>query len=245
MADDAGTQLLTQVNNTVEYLKELWIKEKPSFERTFDEILNSLSLQRNDPRYLAAFKRALPTLDRIKFNPKGANGVGTYSFNPIIPARNEEELKAYLQSRPTSLGVKYEDIIDGWEEKKCLPVLDDMEKRHEILVLRASTTTTTSTKENDTKKTPKIKCVWQDDPTLYPSVRPDFINSWNEVSLPLGSEELRTALEKAGLKPTTAPREINQTVQVKEKKRKAPRRGGRQTNAHMAHLLKDYSHLRK
>lgn len=75
-------------------------------------------------------------------------------------------------------------------------------------------------------------------------VDPDFKEEWHNTTVPETQEELRKALLAAGLKPSSAPR-LPTVTKPKETKRKTVRRGGKQTNAHMASILKDFSHLRK
>lgn len=72
----------------------------------------------------------------------------------------------------------------------------------------------------------------------------DFKHEWHTIQIPPNPDDLRNSLLSAGLKPSSAPREVTAT-KPKEKKRKAPRRGGKQTNTHMANILKDFSHMRK
>lgn len=170
-------------------------------------------------------------MPEIKFNPRGANGKGTFRYKPTIPARSPEQLKAYLQSQKEYRGITLQELTDGWEATDCVSALEKMERKHELLIFRHNG---------------KIINVFEDDSTLHTNISEDMKSAWLEIPLPVTSDELRTALENAGLKPTTAPRQIARPVQLTEKKRKAPRRGGRQTNSHlMQGLLKDYSHFRK
>lgn len=148
----------------------------------------------------------------------------------LVPARSAEQLKAYLQSQQEYRDVTLQELTDGWDSTDCISALEGLEKKHEILIFRHNG---------------KIINVFDDDPTLHTNINEDMKSAWKEIALPATSDELRTALEKAGLKPTTAPRQISRPVQQAEKKRKPPRRGGRQTNSHlMQGLLKDYSHIR-
>jgi transcription initiation factor TFIIE subunit beta len=47
-----------------------------------------------------------------------------------------------------------------------------------------------------------------------------------------------------GLHAASAPRQVNNGG-PKQKKKRAARRGGKQTNTHMMHILKDFSGMRK
>lgn len=73
---------------------------------------------------------------------------------------------------------------------------------------------------------------------------PEFTNEWHKIQIPPNPDDLRNSLVGAGLKPSSAPRQFAASKPDK-KKRKAPRRGGKQTNLHMANILKDFSHMRK
>jgi len=227
----AGNEVLSNVNFATKRLKDLWMTGGESeTEQTFEDITRYLSVQHAEEKHLNVFKSALEGMAEIRYNPRGANGKGTYSYRPAIPARNAEQLKAYLQSRPEFRGVTLAELTDGWELSDCTNTLESMERKHEILVFRHNG---------------KIINVFEDDPTLYTNISDDMKIAWKETVLASNQDDLRIALEKAGLKPTTAPRQLIQNVQRVEKKRKAPRTGGRQTNSHISHLLKDYSHMKK
>jgi transcription initiation factor TFIIE subunit beta len=85
---------------------------------------------------------------------------------------------------------------------------------------------------------------WGNDPSLMHTMDPDFMNEWHRIQIPANPDDLRNSLLAAGLKPSSAPRQAVASKPDK-KKRKAPRRGGKQTNTHMQSILKDFSHMRK
>lgn len=62
--------------------------------------------------------------------------------------------------------------------------------------------------------------------------------------MPANAEDVRIDLDKAGLTPTSQIKE-KVIVKTKEKKKRAPRKGGKTTNTHMEKILKDYSGTRK
>ena len=103
-----------------------------------------------------------------------------------------------------------------------------MEKKGEVLMIR------------DRKG--GIKLVWYDEPSLQHKVSDDLKHAWNNIKLPANTDDLRTRLENAGLKPTSAPKENVKKAQSKDNRKRGPKRGTRTTNAHIQHLLKDYSH---
>lgn len=216
-----GQELLTQANHALQYLNS----KVPRVERTFDEIVSYLSLQHSDPKQLNMFRTILQKGPlQITYNPRGARGAGTYKYRPKLPIENAEDLKRYFQTQKSSLGVKMEDLKDGWD--KCADELDKMEQKHELLIIR------------DKKGT--IKTVWQNDSTLAQGIAPEFQRAWHTQALPADDQELREKLEAAGLKPTTAPREMKKATGAKQKKRRINTRG-KTTNSHMVGILKDYS----
>jgi transcription initiation factor TFIIE subunit beta len=218
--------VLTQLKLAEEYL----ILARSS--KTFDEIVAYLSLQNNEPDRLATLKSALQmnrTWSKIEYDDKGASGKGTYKFRPKIPVTNAEELKGYLQRQDHSVGVKMEDLKDGWKDYDR--EIARMETSNELLVVR------------NNKGNPRT--IWQNDPSLNLKIGHDLKDKWVAIKLPANPDDVRMKLENAGLKPTSAPKKLGGSSRPQEKKKKAARRGGRQTNTHMSHVLKDYSHKRK
>jgi transcription initiation factor TFIIE subunit beta len=205
---------------------ETYLQDKGR-EVTFDEIINYLSIQQAEQQQLDIFaalmKRNGPT-DKIAYNPRGANGKGTYTYKSIYPVHNAEDLRGFLQKRTHAIGIRVDELKDGW--KDCAPELDIMQGNGELLVVR--------------DKNGRPKTVWQDDKTLTYKVDGDLQTSWHAIKIPLDTEELRNKLITAGLNPSSAARKII-AAKPQAKKRKGPRRGGRQTNVHMTGILKDYS----
>ena len=85
---------------------------------------------------------------------------------------------------------------------------------------------------------------WDNDPSLMHKMDPDFANEWHKIQIPPNPDDLRSSLMAAGLKPSSAPRQT-EAKKTDKKRKKAIRRGGKQTNTHMASILKDFSHMRK
>jgi transcription initiation factor TFIIE subunit beta len=200
--------------------------------RTFPQIVNFLSLQGNSESELAKLRSTLQmnrNFSKIEYDPHGANGEGLYKFRPKIPVKNAEDLKRYLQRQDHSVGVKMEDLKDGWKDHD--KEIAKMEDAKELLVVR------------NNKGNPRT--IWQNDPSLNMTIGNDLISKWHGIKLPANPDDVRSKLESAGLKPTSAPRKLGGPTRPQEKKKKAARRGGRQTNTHMSHVLKDYSHKRK
>jgi transcription initiation factor TFIIE subunit beta len=219
-----GKELLSQVQYAQQYLQS---KNK---EVSFKDILNYLSIQHSEQRALAQFRKVLQKhAEKVLYNPRGLGGVGSYKYKPVMAVENSDQLKGFLQGREDFTGVKFDDIKDGWPDSAG--VIDQMEGNGELLVIR------------DRRKV--IRTVWQDDPSLRKPIAENFKVAWHIIKLPANVDDLRAKLEEAGLKPTSAPREGVKAAPMIKKKKRVPKRSGRETNSHVNHLLKDFSHKRK
>ncbi|KAF2403207.1 transcription initiation factor IIE, beta subunit [Trichodelitschia bisporula] len=219
-----GKEYLTQTTFAASYLKE---KGKPM---TFEDVVNYLSLQKTSKEHLVSFRLILEQfVSKITYDPNGFGGKGSFAYKATLPIANKEQLKAALQGQWHYTGLRVEDLKDGFPA--CGPVIDEMEAAGELIVSRS---------KNGLPRT-----IWKNDPTLIHPVAPDIKAMWHAVTLPANPGDLHDALEKAGLKPTTAPRAPMKPAPAKEKKRRQPRSSGRLTNTHMSHILKDYSFKRK
>jgi transcription initiation factor TFIIE subunit beta len=212
-------QLMSQLTTAIEYLKEKRKGHTPA------QLLGYLSLQHADDEVKNRLLRELKKRPDVIFRPDGHHGAGSFHYKPKIAVSNAEELRKYLQTRPSSVGVRFDEIRDGWPN--CPPAIDEMEKKGEVLIIR------------DRKGGAKL--AWDDEPSLRTAVADSLIHSWNNIKLPVNADDLRGRLENAGLKPTSAPKEVSKKPAAKDNRKKGPRRGTRMTNVHMQHLLKDYS----
>ncbi|KAF2841975.1 transcription initiation factor IIE subunit beta [Patellaria atrata CBS 101060] len=225
MLTGTGESLLSKVHYALRYLQDkgTWL--------SFQEILNYCFANgeiTDNVRH--AFKRVITSHDRVEYDPAANKGKGAYRFKPKHNVRNADELRAYLQKRPNAQGISVKELKEGWPD--AVKSIDLLEKRGELLVTRM-------------KKDNAPKMVWQNDPTLTYNIEPEFKNAWHSIQLPANMDELRSKLEAAGLKPTSASKDPNAVVKPKEKKRKTTRKSGKQTNVHMVGILRDYSHKRK
>jgi len=191
---------------------------------TFQEICDYLGVTDPTSRNQLEWILRNPSQQRIELR-----GKDKYRYKPKYDVRNTEQLKGYLQNQKSAQGLSVRDLKDGWPSVQ--DAITDMEKKKELLV--------THNKKDGTART-----VWINDPTLMHKVDADFLNDWDKIQLPANPDDLRAKLVAAGLKPSSAPKKTVVTG-PKEKKKKAPRRGGKQTNTHMTSILKDFSHLRK
>ncbi|KAH7135577.1 hypothetical protein B0J11DRAFT_547463 [Dendryphion nanum] len=220
-----GIHLMTQVTYTIEYLREekRWM--------TLQEITDYLNLHQTTPNYEHAVRTLQSTFrkkdpqNRIEWDPR----TNKYRYKPKYDIRNADDLKSFLQKQKSAQGLPVRELKDGWTEVQ--EGINKMEEKKEILVKR-------------NQKDLQAKTVWINDPSLMYPMEKEFKDAWLQISLPANPDDLRNGLIKAGLKPSSAPREAK-TVKTKENRKKAARRGGKQTNTHMANLLRDFSHLRK
>ena len=222
-----GTDHFTQVQYVLEFLKK---KDEP---KTFLQILQYLSIP-GTGKGAHTVARILKSHTRVAYTPDPQStdwDSGVYEFRPLINVRNRTDLIAYLQNRPDAQGVKVKELKDGWPDVE--EAINALEPEHKILVSR-------------TKKDNQAKMVWSDDPTLFHPIDAEFQTMWHKTELP-SVDELVRKLQEAGQKP--ASEDPSKRIKVvkgnKEKKKRKPRAGGKTTNTHMQHLLKDYSHLKR
>lgn len=150
-----------------------------------------------------------------------------YRYKPKLDITNTAQLKAYLQQQQSAKGLKIKELKDGWPT-----VAEDIQpliSSAQVLVHSSSDGI--------------LKTIWNNDPTLIHAMDPEFTNEWHKIAIPPNPDDLRAALMAANLKAASAPREIN--TAPKQKKKRAPRQGGKQTNTHMSDILKDFSFMRK
>ncbi|KAF2468628.1 transcription initiation factor IIE, beta subunit [Lindgomyces ingoldianus] len=216
-----GNHIFTQVTYTIEFLrgKSRWM--------TFQEITEYLNIPLHEDHLRTQLEVIFrsPTTSRIEHNPRD----NTYRYKPKYDIRNAAQLKGWLQTQKSAQGLAVRELKDGWPNVH--EEIREPERKREILV-------------NRNKKDQVAKTVWINDPSLMHNLDEDFRNEWHKILLPPNPDDLRNKLVAAGLKPSSAPRAA-MAAKPKEKKKKAPRRGGKQTNTHMASILKDYSHKRK
>ena len=215
-----GEHVYTRLTYATDHLRD-----HPTKWLAFDDIMAFLNLppghvQREQLRLLM---RADNPGNRISWN--AANE--TYRYKPKLQIRNPAQLTGYLQSQKSAMGLSIKDLKDGWAS-----VADDirrMEVKHEVLVKRT--------------KDGVARTVWTNDASMMHPMEPEFIQMWHRIAIPANPDELRSALQGAGLVAATQKREVVATQ--KKKSAKAPRKNGKQTNTHMQHLLKDFSGMRK
>ncbi|PGH12842.1 hypothetical protein AJ80_06551 [Polytolypa hystricis UAMH7299] len=220
-----GKDIMTQVVFAIEHMKS---KDYPL---KFADIMSYLSLQQqgHDPGYIQALKRILQSHDKVEYDPKGANGEGTFRFRPPHNIRTAEQLLAKLQSQPTAQGMSVRELREGWPN--IVEAINKLEKAGKLLVTR-------------NKKDDHPKMVWANDPSLIQHFDPEFRQIWEKIKLP-DANTVMEELETAGITPTSKNKVVKQRPKIEHKKVKKVRRSGKTTNTHMAGVLRDYSHLKR
>ncbi|KAF2276931.1 general transcription factor spTFIIE beta subunit [Westerdykella ornata] len=211
--------------NTQFLYAQQFLKSEDQKWHTLEQITKFLNIPDHHIPELLRRLRSTHVVNRIEWDPVK----DLYRYKPKYNIRNSAQLKGYLQNQKSAAGLPVKDLKDGWPT--AVEDINELEKKNEVLVSRH-------------KKDAQPKTVWLNDPSLMHTMDPDFKAQWHQIALPENPDDLRKKLVTAGLKPSSAPKKIV-AVGPKEKKRKAPRRGGKQTNTHMAGILKDFSHLRK
>jgi transcription initiation factor TFIIE subunit beta len=215
-----GEHVYTRFTYTVNHLRDQqkWL--------SFEDIMGFLGVRPGDPQrdQLRTLFRSDSEGNRISWN--AAND--TYRYKPKLDIRNPAQLKGFLQSQKSAAGLSIKDLKDGWAT-----VADDigpMEAKKEVLVKRA--------------KDGAAKTVWHNDASLMLPMDPAMANEWHKIAIPANPDELRGTLLNIGLVAATTPRVLN-AGGPKTKKKRAARKGGKTTNVHMQHILKDFSGMRK
>ena len=220
MDTGTGEHVFTRLTYATDHLREN--KDK---WHSFEDIMGFLNIgpghvQREQLRQLM---RADNQTNRISWDSANEK----YRYKPKLNVSNPDQLKAYLQTQKSAMGLQIKDLKDGWTT-----VADDikqMEDKKEVLVRRT--------------KDGVAKTVWGNDPSLMLPMDTHFTKLWHSVQVPDNPEELRKVLLANKLTAATQAKVIVPGKQVKKKK--GPRRGGKQTNTHMIGILKDFSGMRK
>ncbi|AMD22486.1 HHL284Cp [Eremothecium sinecaudum] len=206
-----STHLSTKMLIATEYIQER-AEAVP-----IDQIESYLSLPK-DNNVIPMLKG----LAKFKFDPKK----NTLQYVSIYDVHSAEELLKLTRTQVTFKGISCKELKDGWPQ--CYDVIDELEKKHRILVSR-------------TKKDNSPRFVWYNTGGPLHEIEEDFVKMWENCKLPQ-RPELPRKLQDLGLKPAsvdpaTIKRQGSTRVEVKKRKQ----RKGKITNTHMAGILKDYS----
>lgn len=222
-----GSDSYTQVTYIIEFLKK---KGEPKSLKEILQYMSFMGLPEQQKRTLASILRKHGRVQWISDPAKTTWDSGKFKHKPIIDVRTKDQLLAYLQKKADAQGVSVKELKDGWPD--CEEAITELEQKHRLLVTR-------------TKKDGHARMVWADDPTLRHNVEPEFETMWHRIELPDPDDLVRKLIE-AGQKPASEDpsKRVKAPPKAKEKKKRPPRKGGRTTNTHMEHLLRDFDHLR-
>ncbi|PYH84241.1 transcription initiation factor IIE, beta subunit [Aspergillus uvarum CBS 121591] len=220
-----GKDIMTQVIFAIEHMKSKGVPLK------FPDIISYLSLQHraNDQGYVQALRSILQVHDKVQYDPRGANGEGTFSFRPPHNIRSAEQLLKKLQTQSTGAGMSVRELREGWPNVE--ETINQLEKEGKLLVTR-------------NKKDDHAKMVWANDPSLIQQFDDEFRSIWEKIKIP-DQQTVKEELERAGIVPTNKNKVVKQRPKIEHKKVKKPRRSGKTTNTHMMGVLRDYSHLKR
>lgn len=220
-----GKDIMTNVHFAISKMKE------KNYPFTFEDIIGFLSLQhrRQDHGFMHALRSILQMHERVHYDPKGADGKGTYSFRPPHNIRSEEQLLAKLQSQTTAAGLSVKELKEGWPDVE--EAINRMEREGKVLVTR-------------NKKDNHARMVWANDPSLMHTFDEEFRQIWDKIKIP-DQQKVIEELEKAGITPTSKHKVVKPRPKVEQKKPRKQRRSGKTTNTHMMGILRDYSHLHR
>ncbi|KAJ1328134.1 transcription initiation factor TFIIE subunit beta [Microdochium nivale] len=229
-----GENMLTQLTYAVDFLKN---KGEPKSLIDILEYLSLLSIPEVQQREFYQMCRRHPKMTyiagpRLKQTELPAWKQGKFEFRALIPGvSSKATLLECLQAKTDASFISVKDLKDGWPN--CDKAIDELEAEHKIVVVR-------------TKKDNHARYIWIDDPTLAHHVDPEFRVMWQRVQLPT-LEDIVRKLTAVGQKPASEdPRlkKLDQPKNMKQKKR-SNRSNKQQQNVHMAHLLQDYSHMKR
>ncbi|OAA52600.1 Transcription initiation factor TFIIE, beta subunit [Beauveria brongniartii RCEF 3172] len=206
--------------------------------KSMKDIIDHLSVRNTTDEHKQELAEGLRGHPRVEWRPDTSLSeqtwrTGTYSYRAVVPGVTDAtSLLAFLQRKTDASSLAVRDLKDGWPD--CEDTLARLEAQHKILVTRTN-------RENFPRH------VWLDDASLHHAIQPEFQALWRRVQIP-SVDDMHRKLTNASLKPTSEdPRKMAAAAGNKPKaqKKRASKRGGKQTNVHMTHLLQDYSNLRR
>ncbi|KAI0477465.1 hypothetical protein GGR56DRAFT_637415 [Xylariaceae sp. FL0804] len=257
--------MMTQLTYAVDFLKA---KRAP---KTLQEVLDHLTLNQLPDMQQKVFASLMQKHSRIQHlpapprsnnntsssssgdkaqpQPPPAWRTGRYTFKAKIAGVHDKvSLLEHLQRKTDASGLSVKDLKDGWPD--CDAALAELERDRKVLVVR-------------TRKDNHAKFVWPDDPRLLEGVSgsgpggsgsgsgssvidAEFQALWHKIELP-SLDDIVRKLQAVGQKPASEDPRLKRLEAPKQaaKKRRAARPPKNQSNSHMAHLLKDFSHMKR
>ncbi|KAL6946631.1 hypothetical protein ACO0RG_000790 [Hanseniaspora osmophila] len=232
----SGTHLSTKLLLATEYIQD---RGGPV---SIAQIESYLSLKPESPEANNVIQ-LLKNINKIKFDPEEK----TLQYVSIYDIHTAQDLIELLRKQPVFKGISVKELKDGWP--KCNEVLDDLEKRGRVLVLRTKKDGTARYVWYNSYKMPEkirgniVKNLDENNPRPYQQfIAEDFRNMWEDVKLP-SRADIPRKLTDLGLKPASVdPASVikkGTITRVEVKRRK--QRKSKITNTHMTGMLKDYS----
>ncbi|KAL6949851.1 hypothetical protein ACO0QE_000514 [Hanseniaspora vineae] len=232
----SGTHLSTKLLLATEYIQD---RGGPV---SIAQIESYLSLKPESPEANNVIQ-LLKNINKIKFDPEAK----TLQYVSIYDIHTAEDLIELLRKQPVFKGISVKELKDGWP--KCNEVLDDLEKRGRVLVLRTKKDGTARYVWYNSYKMPEkirgniVKNLDENNPRPYQQfIAEDFRSMWEDVKLP-SRADIPRKLTDLGLKPASVdPASVikkGTITRVEVKRRK--QRKSKITNTHMTGMLKDYS----
>ncbi|XWW98730.1 hypothetical protein V2A60_006732 [Cordyceps javanica] len=227
-----GVDVKSHMKFAVDFLKARGVA------KSMKDIIDHLSVRGTSDEHKQELAEGLRGHPRVEWKPDTSLSeqtwrTGMYSYRPVVPGvKDATSLLAFLQRKTDASSLAVRDLKDGWPD--CEDTLARLESQHKILVTRTN-------RENVARH------VWLDDASLHHAIQPEFQAMWRRVQVP-SVDDMHRKLVSVQLKPTSEdPLKIAAAAGNKPKvqKKRASKRGGKQTNVHMTHLLQDYSNLRR
>ncbi|BFZ60677.1 transcription factor TFIIE beta subunit, TFIIEB, Tfa2 [Saitoella coloradoensis] len=220
----SGNHLLTQVKYAEDKLKEKGAPMKSADLFSYLNIHLNSSTHRTLTRLFSLSSASSSTSVKIRYDPAS----DTYSYAPEHPVHDVPSLVQFLRQRAetTMKGMPIKDLKESWSD--IIAGCEQAEQEGKILVLRAQ----------NAEKT--LRMAWANTGGELGGIDDEFKNMWNSLRLP-PEADVPAELEKFGLKPTSVdPSTVKVKAVVDDKMKRPKRRRGKETNTHMAGILKDY-----
>jgi transcription initiation factor TFIIE subunit beta len=149
---------------------------------SFDEINSRLNI--NLHQHSELLDKVLRN-ERVSFDPQSS----TLNFESTFTVRNKDDILALLRMRPNGSGVLMSELKDA--HPKAEEMLSDLVQQKEIFLIRG--------KDDG----PRVAFLNDDPNTSRLSKTPidaEFLHLWNSIAVPDDEQEVRVALENAGMK---------------------------------------------
>lgn len=202
------------------------LQEKFPSSIKVDDLINYVfqAAEREDEGLMKAFRTLLGLNKDIVSLRNGE----AFRYKPPYDIQSPDALIAYFQSSQDTRSIEVAKLKKGWPD--CEQAIDKLEDEHKLIVMR-----------NKKDSTPRH--IWVDDAALCVPFEKEFVEEWNKQQLPSVDDAIRF-IRSSGRTPAGQVADIKVAAKPTKKIRKA-RASVKQTNKHMAGLLRDYSDKRQ